>query len=159
RDSADVFQAVQTRMRDLAVNLQLFSGDLLLYATQQSLYASFLDKAATDPSGKPLTLGRQMFLVVPGNHENDATPFFGNFALPGAGPNAETYASFDIASAHVVLLDDNAIANEPTDATAQEQLAWLDDDLAKAEANRAKVPFLIVVHHRGELSTANHGKD
>jgi hypothetical protein len=159
RDSADVFQAVQTRMRDRAVNLQLFSGDLLLYATQQSLYGTFLDKAAKDSSGKPLTLGQQMILVVPGNHENDATQFFGNFALPGEGPNAETYGSFDVASAHVVLLDDNSIANETDDATAKEQLAWLDADLAHAVLNRAAVPFLVVVHHRGELSTSNHSKD
>jgi hypothetical protein len=159
RDSADIFQAVQTRMRDAAVHLQLFSGDLLLYATQQSLYGTFLDKASKDPSGKLLTLGQQMMLLVAGNHENDAVQFFGNFALPGDGPNAETYASFDLATAHVVLVDDNAIANEPDSPAAKEQLAWLDDDLARAEANRGKVPFVVVLHHRGELSTSNHAKD
>ena len=159
RDSADVFQAVQTRMRDLAVNLQLFSGDLLLYGTQQSLYASFLDKAWKDPGGKLLTLGQQMMVVVPGNHENDSVQFFGNFSLPGDGPNAETYGSFDVGGAHFAVLDDQALAAGVDSDAAKEQLAWLDDDLGKADANRATVPFLVILHHRGELSTSNHSTD
>ncbi len=159
RDSSDIFQALQTRMRDQAVSLQLFSGDLLLYGTQQSLYASFLDKAWKDPSGKLLTLGQQMMVVVPGNHENDSVQFFGNFSLPGDGPNAETYGSFDAGGAHIAVLDDQSLAEGPTSDTSKEQLAWLDDDLAKADANRAAVPFLLVLHHRGEMSTSNHGTD
>ncbi len=159
RDSADVFQAVQTRMRDLAVNLQLFSGDLLLYGTQQSLYASFLDKAWKDPAGKLLTLGQQMMVVVPGNHENDSVQFFGNFSLPGDGPNAETYGSFDVGGAHIAILDDQSLAAGADSDTSKEQLAWLDADLAKADSNRAGVPFLVVLHHRGDFSTSNHGTD
>jgi len=159
RDSADIFQAVQTRMRDLAVNMQLFSGDLLLYGTQQSLYASFLDKAWKDPSGKLLTLGQQLMVVVPGNHENDSVQFFGNFALPGDGPNAETYGSFDVGGAHIAVLDDQALAEGPDSDASKEQLAWLDDDLGKADANRGAVPFLVILHHRGELSTSNHSTD
>jgi acid phosphatase type 7 len=159
RDSADIFQAVQSRMRDLAVNMQLFSGDLLLYGTQQSLYASFLDKAWKDPGGKLLTLGQQLMVVIPGNHENDSVQFFGNFSLPGDGPNAETYGSFDVGGAHVAVLDDQALAAGPDSDTSKEQLAWLDDDLGKADANRASVPFVLVMHHRGEFSTSDHSDD
>jgi len=159
RDSADVFQTLQTRMRDAAVNFQIFSGDLILFGTQQSLYGTFLDKAWKDPSGKLLTLGQQMMLMVAGNHEQEAAQFFGNFALPGEGTDAETYASFDIANAHIVLLDDESIASSPTSDASTEQLAWLETDLTKAEGNRAKAPFIVVVHHRGEFSTSKHKPD
>jgi len=160
RDSADVLQLVQLRMRDAGVALQLFSGDFVLVGTQESLFAKWLDKMWKDPadSSKFLTLGQQMFLMAPGNHEHDLSQFFGNFALPGDGPYAETYASFDVGSAHVVVLDDEQIAVGQGDPPAA-QLAWLDADLAAAEADRAAHPFIIVVHHRGELSTATHGKD
>ncbi len=161
RDSADIFQMVQLRMRDAAVAMQLFTGDAVLVGGQESLYGAFLDKAWRDPTDpkKFLTLGQQMIVATAGNHENESAQFYGNFAIPGDGPNAETYASFDVGSAHIVVLDDQSIALSATSDAATEQLAWVDQDLARAEANRSKTPLLIVVHHRGELSTSTHATD
>ncbi len=161
RDDKNVYQLVQERMLDAGVSLQLFSGDFVLWGAQESLYGQWLDAAWKDPNdaSKFLTLGQQMILPVPGNHENSSSQFYGNFALPGDGPYAESFASVDVGSAHIVLLDDQAIAEDPTGDAAKAQLAFLDADLGKAEQDRASRPFLIVVHHRGEFSTANHGSD
>ncbi len=161
RDSADVFQMVQLRMRDAAVAMQLFSGDLIFIGPEESLYKQWLDKAWKDPqdANKFLTLGQQMIVSVAGNHENDSAQYFANFALPGDGDNAETYASFNVANTHFVVLDDEQIAIAPTGDVAKEQLAWLDADLTQADADRAAHPFVVAMHHRGEYSTSTHGTD
>jgi hypothetical protein len=158
RDSMDIFQRVQQRMKAAAVAFQIFSGDLVLFGTKESAYADWLDHAAKDSSG-PLTLGQQLILAAAGNHEAESAQFFGNFALPGDSPYAETYASFDVASAHVVLLDDEAIGRDPESEEAKAQVAWLDRDLAQAQSNRAARPFLIVDHHRGDFSTGESAAD
>ena len=160
RDSATTFQLVNQRMRDAAVAFQLFSGDLVLLGTTEGFFSQWLDEIWKDPNDatKFLTLGQQLFLPVGGNHEAQAAPYYANFALPGEGPYAESFASFDVQTVHFVLLDDQAIADTIADeATAH--LAWLEADLAHAEANRTKVPFLVVVHHRGEFSTSMHNAD
>ena len=120
RDSAEVFQLVQGRMRDAGASAQLFSGDLVLFGTQEDVYAQWLDKAWKDPmdATKFLTLGQQLILAVPGNHENSSAQFYGNFALPGDGPFAESFSSVKLGSAHVVLLDDQAISVSPTGEAA-----------------------------------------
>lgn len=161
RDSAEIFQLVQQRMRDAGVSLQLFSGDFVLFGAQESLYQKWLDGAWKDPNdpSKFLTLGQQLMLTVAGNHENESAQYFGNFAMPGDGPYAETFGSVDIGSAHLVFLDDEAIASSPTSETSKAQLDWLDQDLARADANRAAHPFLVVDHHRGDFSTAARGSD
>ncbi len=158
RDSMDILQTVQQRMRDAAVSMQIFSGDLVFFGTQQSQFTSWLDKAWKDDKGF-LTLGQQLILPAAGNHEAESPQFFGSFALPGDGPYAESFSSFDIGNAHVVVLDDEAIATLGGSDEAKAQLAWLDRDLALADANRAARPFLIVDHHRGDYSTADHADD
>lgn len=161
RDSAPVFQMVQQRMRDQAVALQLFSGDFVLWGTQESLFSQWLDAAWKDPNdaSKFLTLGQQMILPVAGNHENSSAQFYGNFALPGTGQFSEQFFSFDIGSAHVVMFDDQEVATDPSSAVAQAALAFIDSDLTKAEANRTNVPFLVAVHHRSEFGSGVHSDD
>jgi 3',5'-cyclic AMP phosphodiesterase CpdA len=97
-----------------------------------------------------------MFLPVPGNHEQEAAQYFGNFALPGDGPRSEQYGSFNVGNAHVVMLDDTPLADAPDGEAAKEQLAWLEGDLTRAEADRAAHPFIIGAHHRGEFTTGRH---
>ncbi|HSQ62310.1 MAG TPA: metallophosphoesterase family protein [Polyangiaceae bacterium] len=161
RDDASVFQLVQERMRDGAAAMQIFSGDFVLWGASEALYQQWLDKAWKDPvdSSKFLTLGQQLILPVAGNHENSSAQFYGNFALPGDGPFAEEFFSVDVGSAHILQFDDQSIATAPGSDEAKAALAFIDSDLGKAEQNRAARPFLIVEHHRGEFSTANHGTD
>jgi hypothetical protein len=161
RDKVDVWQAAQRRMRDLAVNLQVTTGDLVFIGMQQSLYDKWLGaiwKEPADPS-RFVTLGQQMMVMVPGNHENDAARFFGAFAVPGTGAYAETYASFDAGNTHFVVLDDQPLALSGGEEHAKTIVAWLEGDLARADANRAKVPFVVIVHHRGLYTTSKHADD
>ncbi len=154
RDSSSVFQLVQTRMRDQAVAMQVFSGDFVLWGSQESLYATWLDAANT------ITLGQQMILPVPGNHENSSSQFYGNFSLPNDdGTYAEAFFSFDLGSAHFVMFDDQQISTLTTGDEATTALKFIDDDLTKAEANRANVPFLVAVHHRSEFGNGGHSTD
>jgi len=161
RDKVDVWQAVQRRMRDRAVSMQVTTGDLVFTGTQQSLYDKWLDGIWKDPAdpNRFVTLGQQMMVMVAGNHENDAARFFGAFALPGNGEYAETYASFDVGNTHFVVLDDQPLALIGEGEHAQQMLAWVKEDLARADGNRAQVPFVTVVHHRGLYTTSSHADD
>lgn len=161
RDHVDVWQSVQRRMRNLSVNLQITTGDLVFTGTQQSLYDQWLGAIWKDPSNPDLfiTLGQQMMVMVAGNHENDAARFFGAFALPGTGQFAETYASFDTGNTHFVVFDDQPLALLAGTEHANATLAWLKEDLAAADQNRDKVPFVVVVHHRGLYTTSSHADD
>jgi predicted phosphodiesterase len=161
RDKVDVWQAAQRRMRDRAVSFQVTTGDLVFTGTQQSLYDQWLGaiwKEPADPN-RFVTLGQQLMVMLPGNHENDAARFFGAFSLPGTGAYAETYASFDAGNTHFVVLDDQPLALLAGGDHAKTILAWLLGDLSRADANRAKVPFVLVVHHRGLYTTSNHAAD
>jgi hypothetical protein len=98
-----------------------------------------------------------------GNHDErtgSATPYRTLFALPRDGAstaypnNAERFYSFDFGPVHFVALDTEAAF--VTTARRQEQLAWLANDLANAQAQ----PWRIVFFHRPPYSSgAEHGSD
>lgn len=161
RDKVDVWQLVQRRMRDRAVNLQLTSGDLVAFGSQQSLYETWLGAIWKEPSdpNRFVTLGQQMIVMLAGNHENEAARFYGAFAMPGEGNYAETYSSFNVGNTHFVLVDDQPIAALEGSEHGQVILKWLDEDLGRADANRAAVPFVFVINHRGLYTTSLHARD
>ncbi len=161
RDQVSTFQLVQERMRDAAVNFQLFSGDIVDIGTEEMLYTQWLNSIWQDPADntKFITLGQQYFVPIAGNHENEAARFYANFSIPGEGDYAESYASFGLGAAHVVMLDDQPVATQQGSDHATKELAWLDSDLSAANADRANHPFIIVVSHRGLFSTALHSND
>lgn len=167
RDVVSTWQAVHERMRDAGVALQLVSGDIVDTAALETLYTQWLDAIWHDPNDatKFLTLGQQMMVPINGNHENDLANSFANWSIPGVAgdPYAETHASFDVGSAHISMIDDEQIADSLSEgaanAEATAQLAWLDADLAAANADRAAHPFLIVVGHRCMFSSSVHGTD
>ena len=165
RDSSTTWQAVHVRMRDAAVNMQLVGGDMVDVGGLEPLYVTWLDAIWHDPNDatKFLTLGQQMIVPVAGNHENDASDFFSNFATPGDRPYAETYGSFDAGNTHFLLLDDQQIAESlaagSANAQATAQLAWVAQDLAAANADRTPHPFIVVVSHRCMFSTSTHATD
>jgi predicted phosphodiesterase len=161
RDESTTWQLVNQRMQSLNVAAILFSGDLVLWGTQESLYTTWLDAIWKDPSGGPgfLTLGQIMLLPIAGNHENEAVQFYSAFSIPGDGTYAKAYNSFNIGSAHIVMIDDQPIAQLPGGTEATAQLAWLDQDLAAANADRANHPFIVAMAHRGVFSTSQHSAD
>ena len=163
RDQVGTWQAVHLRMRDAAVVMSLVGGDVVDIGGEETLYGTWLDAIWHDSSGKLLTLGQMPILPINGNHEADTSTSFANWAIPGDGPYAETYASFDVGNTHFVLLDDQQIAESlmsgTANAEAKAQLAWIDQDLAAANADRTAHPFIVVIGHRCMFSTSTHGME
>jgi hypothetical protein len=161
RDTQVTWQSVGLRMRDAGVLMSLIGGDVVDIGSDEDLYTTWLDAIWKDPNDptKFLTLGQQYILPINGNHEYDATTSFANWAIPGDGPYAKTYASFDVGAAHVTMIDDEQISQDPTQPESVAQLAWVDADLKAAAGDRAKHPFLVVVSHRGLFSTSQHSAD
>jgi len=161
RQTKDPWQAVHMRMRDAGVAMSLVGGDVVALGAEESLYSEWLDAIWKDPNDptKFLALGQSYILSINGNHENDTSTSFANWAIPGDGPYAKTYASFDLGSAHITMVDDEQIADAPTGPEAQSQLAWVDRDLQAAAGDRANHPFIVVISHRGLYSTSQHATD
>lgn len=159
RDSIDVWTQVQRRFRDGAVSMQVFTGDLVLTGTLESLFVNWLTPIWRDAQqpGKFVTLGQQLIVTIAGNHENASSQFYGNFVLPGdASDYAETFGSFNVGNAHFVFLDDQRISDSTTGDQAMVQLAWLKNDLDRANKDRAKHPFIVFMNHRPQWSTSKH---
>ena len=160
RDTLSTWQLVQGRLKDAGANAQLISGDIVDLGGVQSLYTQWLDAIWKDPKDatKFLTLGEMLMIPIAGNHENEASQFYASFAIPGEGKFAEQFASLDIGNTHFVLVDDQPLSQDNSDAGTA-IVAWLDKDLSAANANRAKVPFIVSISHRGLYSTSNHSTD
>jgi hypothetical protein len=142
-------------------NLILLSGDIVDLGVEESLFSQWLDAIWNGGDGGTnfITLGQIPIVPIAGNHENEASQFYANFTIPGTGPYAGTYASFDVGNTHFVMIDDQEIATAPASAAAAAQLAWIDSDLKAAAADRTKHPFIVAVSHRGQYSTSNHATD
>jgi hypothetical protein len=161
RDTAATWQAVHVRMKAAGVLMSLIDGDVVDIGAEETLYSQWLDEIWQYPSGSStfLTLGQQYILPINGNHENDSATSFANWAIPGDGPYAETYASFTVGTVHFTMIDDEQIALANSGAEAQAQLAWIDKDLAAANGDRTAHPFVVVMGHRGIFSTSLHSTD
>ena len=162
RDTVGTWQLVHERMRGVAPNLLLVSGDIVDIGTEESLFSQWLDAIWTDPSDAGtgfFTLGQFMMVPVAGNHENDSSQFFANFTIPGGGDYAKQYASFDVGNTHFVMIDDQPIGEYPTSRRGDALLAWLEADLKAANADRANHPFIVAISHRGQFSTSMHAQD
>lgn len=160
RDSTTVLQNVQLRMRDAAVNFQVYSGDFVDTGSTESEWTAAFNAVWKDTSNNFLTLGQQLIAPIAGNHEDDATDYFAAWPAPGSGSYAKTYYSFNAGNAHFVEFDDQQLAGgSPLTAEATAQMAWLAQDLAAADANRASFPFVVFVSHRGMYSTSYHAND
>jgi len=160
RDQVSTWQTVQERMLSAGVSMQLVVGDIVDIGTLEDLWTQWLDAIWKDPndSAKFLTLGQQLLVPIAGNHENEAAQFYGNWSIPG---DSEQYASFDVGNTHFVMVDDEfaQLQTDYTQAPASTILAWLDADLKAANQNRANVPFIVAMNHRGLFSTSNHSTD
>jgi predicted phosphodiesterase len=160
RDTVSIWQTVHTRMKSLGVDMQIIPGDIVDIGEDESEFSQWLSAIWQSGSGF-LTLGEQLMVPIAGNHENEAVQFYGNFSIPYTttdGAYAKSYTSFNVGNAHIVMYDDTPLANgNTTEASAQQ--AWLKADLAAADANRSKFPFILVGSHRGLYSTSLHGND
>jgi acid phosphatase type 7 len=104
-------------------------------------------------------LSRLAMYPVPGNHDEadgEAVDYQDAFALPGN----ELYYSFDVGNTHFVMLDqyvssvlacvvDEALVDNCLD---EEQVAWLEADLAAASTD-ADIDVIFVIAHQGPYSS------
>ncbi|TYZ68774.1 hypothetical protein PybrP1_001879 [[Pythium] brassicae (nom. inval.)] len=120
---------------------------------------------------------RVAYMVLPGNHEAEChspscmfssskknqlgnyTAFNTRFKMPSkeSGGVRNMWYSFDYAAVHFTTISsetdypdapENAYTLTHKNGNFGNQLAWLEADLKKADANRANVPWLIVGMHR-----------
>ncbi|MGZ3416223.1 MAG: purple acid phosphatase family protein [Polyangiales bacterium] len=144
RPEYPIWTAIAKRYKSAGVPLVLFSGDMVFNGITQNLWDAWI-KATGDT-------GTSAFIALaPGNHENETLRSFAHLLMPRAETNnALRYASFDYGPVHVVMFDDyRGIVAKSIDDTGyrDEVLAWLDEDLKAASANRANVPWIVTFHH------------
>jgi hypothetical protein len=163
-EQENAWQLLQGRVNQAGVTMQLFSGDMINLAPDQTEWELWLDSAWKDTSGNLSALGQLLTLAAHGNHDNHTSLFYGNLVLP---QDVQTYAAYvelfysvDVGPVHVVVVDDSFIADPTEDPSYASILkSWLDQDLGAATANRGNVPWIVTVHHRPEYSSSLHGMD
>ncbi len=160
----NAWQILERRLLNLGVTAQLFSGDMVDLAPSQAQWESWLDSAWKDEDGNPSALGQILMLATHGNHENHTPLYFGNIVLPQSPDTypeyPEYFYSLDLGPLHIVVVDDFSVVSPSTDQNYGPVLkAWLEKDLAAAEANRAERPWIVAMHHHPSYSSSLHGKD
>jgi hypothetical protein len=158
------WRLIQKRYMAAGVNLQVFTGDTIVFAPDQGEWEQWLDLAWKDADGSLLSLGQILTLNAHGNHENHTSLFFGNVVLPQEPASypkyGELFYSVDVGPVHLMVFDEYAVGSPSTDPDFAAVLEkWLNDDLAAAAKNRANVPWIVASHHHGEFSSASHGTD
>jgi len=124
----------------------LLTGDMTSTPTQPNWDLWF---AAAEP-----LLDGAVVMPVPGNHETSYGTFYGQFALPiepDLDPELAEHAwAFDYGNAHVIGLDANY------DADMEALAAWLEADLAAAEAD-PDIDWKFAFFHLPAYSASSHG--
>ena len=152
RSGHDEHEDVVGVMTDDDALILVHTGDLVASGDQADQWDTFFSIE------QPLIQHMALFPVV-GNHDEEdgeALLYEDAFALPGN----ELYYSFDIANAHFVMLDqhvntvlacavDELLVDNCLD---EEQVAWLEADLAEAKAN-PDIDLIFVVAHSGPYSS------
>lgn len=154
RDNPSIFHEVQQAVLRTSgmrqPDFQVFTGDAVFLGQIQGLWDQWFE------SGAP-TLSRMPFLMAHGNHEGLAMNYLVQFAQPQAESQEqdELYFSVDYGPIHFVMLNDTPRGGD-LGALAGAELAWLRADLARARMNRARVPWIIAVHHKPCFGSSVH---
>jgi hypothetical protein len=154
RDNTTIWAQVQTRV--LAgmqpPDFQLFSGDAVLLGTQQGAWRQWFE-------GAQPTMAVMPFVMAHGNHDVLAVNYLMQFAQPQADSvdQSELYFAFDYGPIHFVLLNDSP--RDLAGSIAGTQLNWLRADLGRARANRVRVPWIIVLHHKPAFASSQHANE
>ena len=72
----------------------------------------------------------------------------------------ELFFSVDVGPVHVIVLDDAWVVSSSGDVDFKGIFkSWLEADLAAADKNRAKVPWILAMPHHPECSSSLRGND
>jgi len=101
------------------------------------------------------------WMTTVGNHESfyNFTAYEKRLEMPGSNSCKGTdscsnyYYSYDFGGLHIVSMSSEAYKN-PYGPTS-DQIQWLENDLIQANANRARVPWVVVLAHRPFYSSDN----
>lgn len=154
RDNPVIFNQVQQQiLRTTAMrqpDFEVFSGDAVFLGQIQGSWNTWFDNAAP-------TLGRLPFLLAHGNHDGLAINYLVQFAQPqaDAADQDELYFSLDYGPIHFVVLNDTPRGGDLSSLAGQE-LTWLRADLTRARMNRARVPWIVAVHHKPCFGSSVH---
>lgn len=132
------------------VDLQVFSGDAVVVGNVQQQWDEEFFGPTNGTFSVQDSLAQIPFMMANGNHDLLATNYLAQFAFPQERSpdetgNGEEWYSFDYGNAHFVFLNDTVFNVR---VIAGSQRAWLEEDLRRADANRANVPWIFVVHHK-----------
>ena len=95
-------------------------------------------------------------MTTPGNGDYDGgdyTRYRAQFGMPNWENTMSLYHSFDIGRAHISGIDTELIEHPEHADQRAAMLAWFEDDMKKANANRAQVPWIVVHFHRPAYTT------
>jgi acid phosphatase type 7 len=132
-------------------DFEVFSGDAVFLGTSQAEWNEWFASCATPLATMP-------FLMAHGNHDALSLNYLVQFAQPQAGvmEQDELYFSYDYGLIHFVVLNDTPFRGDLAGNVAGTQLNWLRQDLTRARANRGRVPWIVVVHHKPAFSSARY---
>ncbi|MBJ23817.1 MAG: hypothetical protein CMB64_04030 [Euryarchaeota archaeon] len=129
--------------------LVILSGDISYANGDQSIWDDHGKKYQTTMANIP-------WMMAPGNHENETVYGYGfdayetRFEMPSSS-GTDFWHSFDYGGVHFV-----AISTEHPYYEGSEQLQWIKDDLATANANRDSVPWIVIYGHKPLYTSHGH---
>eukprot|EP01006_Ploeotia_vitrea_P032202 TRINITY_DN64461_c0_g1_i1.p1 TRINITY_DN64461_c0_g1~~TRINITY_DN64461_c0_g1_i1.p1 ORF type:complete len:506 (+),score=250.15 TRINITY_DN64461_c0_g1_i1:239-1756(+) len=143
-NSNETMQYLASEATSGAINGILHVGDISYADAYQRVWDQYLRKIQPTASQLP-------YQVVPGNHEiwEGFASYKHRFQMPGAetrGSPGNMYYSFDAGLVHVIGYSTESVIDTPW--ISPDQVAWLQADLAAANANRANVPWIVMMGHR-----------
>jgi len=138
RNDPSVFGRIQDDMASEAVDLQLFTGDVVEISIVQTQWHDWFDAAGTHLATAP-------FMPSNGNHDGLSVNYLAQFAMPVN----EKFFAFEYGPLYVVILD--------SDDKGAEQVAFLEWALGRVD--RVRTPWVVAVHHRPIWSQSNHSSD
>lgn len=125
-------------------SMLLHAGDIAYTGGEACIWDNFFQQMEAATSRVP-------YMVAPGNHERhyNFSGYRSRFSMPGemAAQTENLWYSFDYGGVHV--------ASFSTEHDLELQVDWLRADLQKAAANRAQVPWIVVMAHKPLYCSTN----
>lgn len=157
RDNLVTWQRVQRAIvQQSGMNIPdflMFSGDAVQLGQIQGAWETWF-------RGATATMGTMPWIMAHGNHDALAINYLLQFAQPQGGDmnQSELYFSYDYGPMHIVVLNDTGTGSL-TELINTTERNWIEADLTRANANRAMVPWIVVMHHKPPFSSAVHSDD